>query len=426
MPARCWRELPRPRRQYGGLGGLDFPRAIVDECADITIIVITGFGDIPTSVRAMKAGVAEFLTKPFEKRVLLDVICAALEGNEAAVGNRNNCRSPHERYSALTSREREVIDGVVSGRTNKQVGGDSEISGNALLVRLLLESCAKRCGKAGFSFALQRAAARGSSGNVETEPNPFGHLSNWAVARGTLNQARTSKLICRTEDAEEIEGLSEVHCETEISMRAIIAVTASKLVTDIDVAPTSDLFLVEPLLRPLAKTVDLFGAGLSPAYQAAMLGAGDRTADAIIHGIEHFGPEQLDVRFCLLRDLRCQVEHRITQRREALAGHDRQRRWRVIADAEDEAGQIVAIEIIIIMVEHANVERRNLLARSKRLVANAARGKFEAFGSLFMPKEDACRRMVYFNGGPLSGTVAADRMVSEEALPMFRLFHRSR
>lgn len=111
-----------------GLGGLDLQKAIADERADMPIIFITGFGDIPTSVRAMKAGAAEFLTKPFEEQVLLDAISAALERSEAAVGDRSKLNELRQCYAALTSREREVMDGVVSGRMNKQVGGDLGIT----------------------------------------------------------------------------------------------------------------------------------------------------------------------------------------------------------------------------------------------------------------------------------------------------------
>lgn len=111
-----------------GLGGLDLQTAIADERVDMPIIFITGFGDIPTSVRAMKAGAVEFLTKPFEEEVLLDAIRAALEQSEAAVEDRSRLHELHERYAALTPREREVMDGVVSGRMNKQVGGDLGIT----------------------------------------------------------------------------------------------------------------------------------------------------------------------------------------------------------------------------------------------------------------------------------------------------------
>lgn len=111
-----------------GLGGLDLQTAIADERADMPIIFITGFGDIPTSVRAMKAGAAEFLTKPFEEQVLLDAIRAALDRSEAAVGNRSRLHELRECYAALSPREREVMDGVVSGRMNKQVGGDLGIT----------------------------------------------------------------------------------------------------------------------------------------------------------------------------------------------------------------------------------------------------------------------------------------------------------
>lgn len=111
-----------------GLGGLDLQAAIANERADMPIIFITGFGDVPTSVHAMKAGAVEFLTKPFEEVVLLDAIRAALERSEAAVGGRSRLKALRECYAALSPREREVMDGVVSGRMNKQVGGDLGIT----------------------------------------------------------------------------------------------------------------------------------------------------------------------------------------------------------------------------------------------------------------------------------------------------------
>ena len=116
------------RHRDPGLGGLDLQKAIADERVDMPIIFITGFGNIPTSVRAMKAGAVEFLTKPFEEPVMLDAIRAALERSQGMVGDRSRLQELRERYAALTSREREVMDGVVSGRMNKQVGGDLGIT----------------------------------------------------------------------------------------------------------------------------------------------------------------------------------------------------------------------------------------------------------------------------------------------------------
>jgi len=111
-----------------GLSGLDVQAAIASERGNMPIIFITGFGDIPMSVRAMKAGAAEFLTKPFEEQVLLDALRAALERSEAAIGDQAALQALRDHYAELSPRERQVMAGVVSGRMNKQVGGDLGIS----------------------------------------------------------------------------------------------------------------------------------------------------------------------------------------------------------------------------------------------------------------------------------------------------------
>ncbi len=111
-----------------GLSGLDLQTAIAAKRGDMPIIFMTGFGDIPMSVRAMKAGAAEFLTKPFEEQIMLDAIRAALARSQAAVGDQLALQVLRDCYADLTPREREVMAGVVSGRMNKQVGGDLGIT----------------------------------------------------------------------------------------------------------------------------------------------------------------------------------------------------------------------------------------------------------------------------------------------------------
>ena len=88
------------------------------------IIFITGHGDIPMSVRAMKAGAAEFLTKPFERDVLLSAIRRAIERSRAALAQASELKVLRDRYASLTPREREVLAWVVSGLLNKQVGAE--------------------------------------------------------------------------------------------------------------------------------------------------------------------------------------------------------------------------------------------------------------------------------------------------------------
>jgi FixJ family two-component response regulator len=110
-----------------GLNGLDLQKRIADRI-DMPIIFITGHGDIPMSVQAMKAGAVEFLTKPFGDNVLLSAIQHAIERSHTALGREAEIRTLRGRYESLTLREREVMAWVVSGLLNKQVGGELGIS----------------------------------------------------------------------------------------------------------------------------------------------------------------------------------------------------------------------------------------------------------------------------------------------------------
>ncbi|MCX5541079.1 response regulator [Paraburkholderia sp. CNPSo 3076] len=110
------------------LSGLDLQNLIASERTDMPIIFITGYGDVPMTVRAMKAGAAEFLTKPFDDQVLLDAIRHAIERSRAALSKEAGMQSIRERYTSLSRREREVMALVVSGLLNKQVGAELGIS----------------------------------------------------------------------------------------------------------------------------------------------------------------------------------------------------------------------------------------------------------------------------------------------------------
>jgi len=110
-----------------GLNGLELQRQLVDR-AEMPIVFITGHGDVPMSVQAMKAGAVEFLTKPFEEDVLLDAIRGAIERSRVALRQGSEMRLLRDGYAALTPREREVMALVVSGLLNKQVGGELGIS----------------------------------------------------------------------------------------------------------------------------------------------------------------------------------------------------------------------------------------------------------------------------------------------------------
>jgi RNA polymerase sigma factor (sigma-70 family) len=114
-----------------GLSGLDLQRELTDARIDIPIIFITGHGDIPMSVRAMKAGAVEFLTKPFRDQDLLDAIAQAIDSDREQRKQRADIADLRNRFEQLTPREREVMDLVVAGLLNKQIAirlGISEIT----------------------------------------------------------------------------------------------------------------------------------------------------------------------------------------------------------------------------------------------------------------------------------------------------------
>jgi FixJ family two-component response regulator len=114
-----------------GLSGLDLQKRMAEVNIEIPIVFITGHGDVPTSVRAMKAGAVEFLTKPFRDRDLLDAIQQAIRRDRIAREQRAEMAELYDRYESLTPREREVMELVVSGLLNKQVAaelGTSEIT----------------------------------------------------------------------------------------------------------------------------------------------------------------------------------------------------------------------------------------------------------------------------------------------------------
>jgi len=103
------------------LSGLDLQQRMADMNREIPILFITGRGDVPTSVRAMKAGAVEFLTKPFGERDLLDAIGQAIDRDQVARRLYAELSELRQRHASLTPREREVLEGVVSGLLNKQI-----------------------------------------------------------------------------------------------------------------------------------------------------------------------------------------------------------------------------------------------------------------------------------------------------------------
>ena len=116
------------------MSGLDFQRRLTETGMQIPIIFITAHGDVPMSVRALKSGAVEFLTKPFRDQDLLDAIQQALQRDRAVREQQAEVHELHGRYQALTAREREVMGLVVSGMLNKQIA--SEIGASEATVKI--------------------------------------------------------------------------------------------------------------------------------------------------------------------------------------------------------------------------------------------------------------------------------------------------
>jgi FixJ family two-component response regulator len=111
-----------------GLNGLELQKRVLTVRPELPIIFITGHGDVPKTVQAMKAGAVEFLTKPFPDTVLLDAIRHALERSRSFLGQAAEIQALRDRYASLTQREQQVMKLVVDGLLNKQVGGELGIS----------------------------------------------------------------------------------------------------------------------------------------------------------------------------------------------------------------------------------------------------------------------------------------------------------
>jgi FixJ family two-component response regulator len=110
------------------LSGLELQQQLKSDRSELPIVFITGYGDIPTSVRAMKAGAVEFLTKPFGDEALVETIRSAIQGSAAALSREAELRALRQREALLSRREREVMALVTTGLMNKQVAGELGIS----------------------------------------------------------------------------------------------------------------------------------------------------------------------------------------------------------------------------------------------------------------------------------------------------------
>ena len=145
-----------------GLSGMDLQRELTQSGIHIPIIFITGHGDIPMSVRAMKAGAVEFLTKPFRSRSLLDAVRAAIERDRSAYKARSETIELRQRYDQLTPREREVMALVVAGQLNKQVA--SELSTTERTIKFHRAHIMEKMGAESLADLVRMAEKLGVSG----------------------------------------------------------------------------------------------------------------------------------------------------------------------------------------------------------------------------------------------------------------------
>jgi FixJ family two-component response regulator len=141
------------------LNGLDLQKRIGADRQDLPIIFITGYGDVPMTVQAMKGGAVEFLTKPFNQELLLSAIQQAVERSRVALRVQADLRSLRDRHACLTPREREVMALVVLGRLNKQVGG--ELGMAEITVKAHRGQVMRKMNAASFADLVSMAASLG-------------------------------------------------------------------------------------------------------------------------------------------------------------------------------------------------------------------------------------------------------------------------
>jgi len=148
--------------RFPGRSDLDMQQEFAAANIQLPIIFITGCGDIPMSVRAMKAGAVEFLTKPFRDQDLLDAVGAALEKDRVRRSGETRIAELRSRFDTLTGRERQVLGLVVAGRLNKQIAGDLGISD--MTVKMHRRQVMRKMQAAGLALLVRLADELGISG----------------------------------------------------------------------------------------------------------------------------------------------------------------------------------------------------------------------------------------------------------------------
>src|SRR5512143_2595012 len=155
------------------LNGLDLQTSVAADRGDLPIIFITGYGDVPTTVRAMKAGAVEFLTKPFADDVLMTAIEQAIDKSRVALDREAELRSLRDRHASLTPREREVMALVVSGLLNKQIGGRLGIS--EITVKAHRGQVMRKMSADSLADLVRMAAALGVRASGDGDPRRHSH-----------------------------------------------------------------------------------------------------------------------------------------------------------------------------------------------------------------------------------------------------------
>jgi len=167
-----------------GLSGIDFQ---ANAHTHLPIIFITGHGDIPMSVRAMKAGAVEFLTKPFREQDLLDAVRTALERDRKRRQREKSAHDLRRRFDSLTPRERDVMTLVTAGMTNKQVAAELGIT--TITVKVHRQSMTKKLDAKALADLVRMADALGLPGTIGPHGSGNSNSSRWSDTRRSRKSA---------------------------------------------------------------------------------------------------------------------------------------------------------------------------------------------------------------------------------------------